>query len=126
MCSLKFPVVAVAQLVESRIVIPAVVGSNPIRHPIIQQANPSIAFSNFPGTSACRGRMLFRHFLRPVSDSIRYDEQLKVNEQAQSGGSAAHASCSGCSSKGRSRTRLSSATGSKSPCCAARMALSAR
>ena len=29
------PVVAVAQLVESRIVIPAVVGSSPIRHPSI-------------------------------------------------------------------------------------------
>jgi hypothetical protein len=29
-----FPVVAVAQLVESRIVIPVVVGSSPISHPI--------------------------------------------------------------------------------------------
>ncbi len=32
---MKISVVAVAQLVESRIVIPVVVGSSPISHPII-------------------------------------------------------------------------------------------
>ena len=38
--------VAVAQLVESRIVIPVVVGSNPISHPIC--FNSAIADTNLP------------------------------------------------------------------------------
>lgn len=37
-----FPVVAVAQLVESRIVIPVVVGSNPISHPKIHASSDSV------------------------------------------------------------------------------------
>jgi hypothetical protein len=37
------PVVAVAQLVESRIVIPVVVGSSPISHPMSSKAS-----SHFP------------------------------------------------------------------------------
>ena len=36
MCSNVLSVVAIAQLVEPRIVIPVVVGSSPISHPIIQ------------------------------------------------------------------------------------------
>jgi hypothetical protein len=46
----KSSVVAVAQLVESRIVIPVVVGSSPISHPIIICFVVSHPFSNLVQT----------------------------------------------------------------------------
>ncbi len=62
------PVVAVAQLVESRIVIPVVVGSNPISHPIISSYCANTVTYLFCGSGEIGRRTRFR-FWRPRRES---------------------------------------------------------
>ncbi len=50
---MQFSVVAVAQLVESRIVIPVVVGSSPISHPIIPSFGTKLPIRQDTSLLAC-------------------------------------------------------------------------
>ena len=59
---MQFSVVAVAQLVESRIVIPVVVGSSPISHPIIPSFGTTLPIRQDTSLLACQKTGLGRFF----------------------------------------------------------------
>ena len=59
---MKISAVAVAQLVESRIVIPVVVGSSPISHPIIPSFGTTLPIRQYTSLMACQETGLGRFF----------------------------------------------------------------